>query len=104
MISVIYFFFNDTATTEIYTLSLHDALPIWSIALSSSIPRRTAVAELAACFPFQKGADQTVVGVLLGPGCEGKTTVLLQAAYRLIESNPGWRVLRRVDETRSLPA
>src|SRR6266571_6066069 len=26
------FFFNDTATTEIYTLSLHDALPIsWSI-------------------------------------------------------------------------
>src|SRR5438445_8410883 len=26
--SVLYFFFNDTATTEIYTLSLHDALPI----------------------------------------------------------------------------
>src|SRR2546430_11202193 len=26
--STIYFFFNDTATTEIYTLSLHDALPI----------------------------------------------------------------------------
>src|SRR2546430_11916893 len=25
----IFFFFNDTATTEIYTLSLHDALPIW---------------------------------------------------------------------------
>jgi len=23
-----FFFFNDTATTEIYTLSLHDALPI----------------------------------------------------------------------------
>src|SRR2546422_5696425 len=27
---VFFFFFNDTATTEIYTLSLHDALPIWS--------------------------------------------------------------------------
>src|SRR3712207_8136243 len=25
----VYFFFNDTATTEIYTLSLHDALPIY---------------------------------------------------------------------------
>src|SRR3712207_7100883 len=25
------FFFNDTATTEIYTLSLHDALPIWIV-------------------------------------------------------------------------
>src|SRR2546430_7716267 len=33
-----FFFFNDTATTEIYTLSLHDALPI-----SSAItPRRTS--------------------------------------------------------------
>src|SRR5258708_2882767 len=27
-----FFFFNDTATTEIYTLSLHDALPIWTVA------------------------------------------------------------------------
>src|SRR2546422_5003129 len=27
--SSFFFFFNDTATTEIYTLSLHDALPIW---------------------------------------------------------------------------
>src|SRR3712207_9082241 len=27
-IVLMYFFFNDTATTEIYTLSLHDALPI----------------------------------------------------------------------------
>src|SRR3712207_9537416 len=26
-----FFFFNDTATTEIYTLSLHDALPIFSV-------------------------------------------------------------------------
>src|SRR2546427_7052475 len=29
MLSVFFFFFNDTATTEIYTLSLHDALPIY---------------------------------------------------------------------------
>src|SRR3712207_9312929 len=27
-VSLCFFFFNDTATTEIYTLSLHDALPI----------------------------------------------------------------------------
>src|SRR5260370_6132621 len=32
------FFFNDTATTEIYTLSLHDALPI-SIRARSARPR-----------------------------------------------------------------
>src|SRR3712207_7424035 len=37
-----FFFFNDTATTEIYTLSLHDALPIcWSghIEAASHMPR-----------------------------------------------------------------
>src|SRR2546421_11832190 len=28
ILSFFFFFFNDTATTEIYTLSLHDALPI----------------------------------------------------------------------------
>src|SRR5947209_10568399 len=28
---VFFFFFNDTATTEIYTLSLHDALPIFEM-------------------------------------------------------------------------
>src|SRR2546430_17490645 len=28
MFLILFFFFNDTATTEIYTLSLHDALPI----------------------------------------------------------------------------
>src|SRR2546428_14061079 len=35
-----FFFFNDTATTEIYTLSLHDALPI--------CPRRPCVGAAAA--------------------------------------------------------
>src|SRR5574341_725371 len=30
-LSLFFFFFNDTATTEIYTLSLHDALPICTI-------------------------------------------------------------------------
>src|SRR2546425_568535 len=31
------FFFNDTATTEIYTLSLHDALPIWIASYSGDV-------------------------------------------------------------------
>src|SRR5260221_1968584 len=33
---VFLFFFNDTATTEIYTLSLHDALPIFSVCPSGA--------------------------------------------------------------------
>src|SRR5256884_6528799 len=43
-LSFLFFFFNDTATTEIYTLSLHDALPIsFSRAANSTFsffPRR----------------------------------------------------------------
>src|SRR5947209_19847305 len=35
-----FFFFNDTATTEIYTLSLHDALPILSATCFSKPTRR----------------------------------------------------------------
>src|SRR3712207_8923890 len=34
-----FFFFNDTATTEIYTLSLHDALPILLSSRTSSLCR-----------------------------------------------------------------
>src|SRR5256885_12906461 len=40
LLAVSFFFFNDTATTEIYTLSLHDALPI------SMPPPRTMLASM----------------------------------------------------------
>src|SRR2546426_8447154 len=40
-----FFFFNDTATTEIYTLSLHDALPIWN--LTGTLYRPLTVASFA---------------------------------------------------------
>src|SRR2546430_3739269 len=42
-----FFFFNDTATTEIYTLSLHDALPILGAARLSTSPMSGAAASLA---------------------------------------------------------
>src|SRR5437868_13207734 len=41
-----FFFFNDTATTEIYTLSLHDALPI-SIVADDHLARRAQLEEAA---------------------------------------------------------
>src|SRR6266511_2961682 len=51
-----FFFFNDTATTEIYTLSLHDALPISGEALDLSPDRDRLRA--------QKGGDSFDVGIL----------------------------------------
>src|SRR5882762_10634425 len=69
-----FFFFNDTATTEIYTLSLHDALPIsnWLVFLwmLARLPRepvdsRGAVrAALAAAIGFE--ALKWLGGVYLG--------------------------------------
>src|SRR6266536_6278323 len=41
LIFFFFFFFNDTATTEIYTLSLHDALPIWMSPPMTSKTRST---------------------------------------------------------------
>src|SRR2546426_4742621 len=46
-----FFFFNDTATTEIYTLSLHDALPIWGVrAVSCASAWHRRFSNPAACW------------------------------------------------------
>src|SRR2546430_9168037 len=44
----VFFFFNDTATTEIYTLSLHDALPICCSIESFVIRRSTRSIEVGS--------------------------------------------------------
>src|SRR3712207_9455158 len=47
-----YFFFNDTATTEIYTLSLHDALPISHADRRAQSPASSAEKQPAPrCWP-----------------------------------------------------
>src|SRR5690349_23335643 len=37
LVFFVFFFFNDTATTEIYTLSLHDALPILQVPMPAGL-------------------------------------------------------------------
>src|SRR3712207_9377899 len=49
MVVMMFFFFNDTATTEIYTLSLHDALPIWECRGRPGSCRRSAPAAAPNC-------------------------------------------------------
>ena len=45
-----FFFFNDTATTEIYTLSLHDALPIYAIFNVNSRDLLTRLSRISVVF------------------------------------------------------
>src|SRR5256885_16373761 len=55
-----FFFFNDTATTEIYTLSLHDALPICRArrCTAGCRARQSAGPAAAAWPPAQPGEDR----------------------------------------------
>src|SRR3712207_7608178 len=55
------FFFNDTATTEIYTLSLHDALPIlvpFVVGLGAPLPRHRFCVRLAPALRTKYGREQ----------------------------------------------
>src|SRR2546427_4427986 len=52
------FFFNDTATPEIYPLSLHDALPIW-IRLHTNAPHHRAAALAVLGAPANREAVAT---------------------------------------------
>src|SRR5260221_7845876 len=56
-----FFFFNDTATTEIYTLSLHDALPI-----SDEAPSPSCVSDLLATFDAGRACCTVAVGEKYG--------------------------------------
>src|SRR5688572_32668309 len=53
-----FFFFNDTATTEIYTLSLHDALPIFSSGFCSSPSARRRRGEHSVGVSVQERSEE----------------------------------------------
>src|SRR3712207_7128828 len=83
------FFFNDTATTEIYTLSLHDALPI-------SIGRRSAPAGAEPRRPVQRNkvisadaaaqivldGDTVATGGFVGVGFAEELALALERRFR----------------------
>src|SRR5205814_10490584 len=51
-----FFFFNDTATTEIYTLSLHDALPICQLNVRQAAAGQGGHPNYRASFPSTDGS------------------------------------------------
>src|SRR2546427_9629445 len=74
----VFFFFNDTATTEIYTHSLHDALPI-------SAGRALSAAELAALYLNLAPADRDAAeAAVLDTGRSEEHTSELQSQSNLV--------------------
>src|SRR6266536_6225372 len=93
-----FFFFNDTATTEIYTLSLHDALPI-SVGRDSAPPRRgCSTLPRGRCTAHRRSRGE-------GRPCAAPTRV---GAARSAPARPAPRARRRAPARaaprRSLPA
>src|SRR2546428_9416701 len=62
--TIFFFFFNDTATTEIYTLSLHDALPI---SLAAPGPETTHYGGNTSCVEV-RGTNGTILVLDAGTG------------------------------------
>src|SRR5256884_9095267 len=92
----IFFFFNDTATTEIYTLSLHDALPISKRMRGDSEPSastaaRTSSGSPASCFAK---ACRWGAGALKASAINGESVASTRAGIRHL-LKPVW--LRRRD-------
>src|SRR5258708_31638600 len=78
-----FFFFNDTATTEIYTLSLHDALPICPSFAPSS---KSSVGFAASWAPF--GASARISNRLFdkrtGPQEADRKSTRLNSSHQII--------------------
>src|SRR2546427_6241590 len=64
----IFFFFNDTATTEIYTLSLHDALPIYRLAADAGFKPGDKVDAALSEATDTRAAGTTLFVTRSGPG------------------------------------
>src|SRR5258708_35304769 len=77
----LFFFFNDTATTEIYTLSLHDALPILvrlSVCGTMEMVMPCAPRLIATC-PCTGGACGAC-----GAGCSDRKSTRLNSSHQII--------------------
>src|SRR2546425_12846262 len=95
-----FFFFNDTATTEIYTLSLHDALPISHPGAVHRDRRQRGAVALPPDQPLVVGGHELAVAARERP-------VRAVGELRVVEGAPGALVdahyQRRPELTRELP-
>src|SRR5256885_3388510 len=73
----VFFFFNDTATTEIYTLSLHDALPI-------SVPPRYGGSRRSRAPPSRPSRSGWWPGSNQGPSSSDRKSTRLNSSHLVI--------------------
>src|SRR2546430_17507865 len=73
-----FFFFNDTATTEIYTLSLHDALPIWYAA------RYNVTTKIAGQFHERLAPNAFAAQLKRGDECQDRKSTRLNSSHSQI--------------------
>src|ERR1044071_2927082 len=107
--SLFFFFFNDTATTEIYTLSLHDALPISTFEYVTTNGFGTHIAMAAYCgakvsvfgpfapFPPERMAATHAVKIhpeLLDAACELCTEAAMRRHYPFLFVDPDQAIAR----------
>src|SRR2546430_10140699 len=101
-----FFFFNDTATTEIYTLSLHDALPIYSLAdfgVSRSDRRRGHGVGDPSRVRLHPGADRKSTRlnsshsqISYAVFCLKKKKQHYQISFTAGPIDPGYRAIRSI--------
>src|SRR5256885_8436922 len=101
-----FFFFNDTATTEIYTLSLHDALPILrflfcEVGIDNAIRMKTQLFRGGARHPDSDGRSEEHTSELQSP-CNLVCRLLLEKKKICIPFNTF--TLRRSPMSTELPA
>src|SRR5215217_8196875 len=89
----VFFFFNDTATTEIYTLSLHDALPIleqeWWTGDPAAAYREGAAARNVASGGHDGFRGSSSISPVLGTGCTDSATVNSSCSSASITASSG---------------
>src|SRR3712207_6990293 len=76
-----FFFFNDTATTEIYTLSLHDALPIYGAEILRRVERHGVTLMCGAPAVWNAVLDAAVQWDGPVPGREDRKSTRLNSSH-----------------------
>src|SRR5258708_10494059 len=79
-----FFFFNDTATTEIYTLSLHDALPICGGVYWQPLSQAETNANAVALFWSSTTASVLIAPLVVLTDQEDRKSTRLNSSHQII--------------------